>query len=87
MEYDYTNLNDDNYKLKYTAYAAMCNGTAVCQGYSNLLYRMLLEAGVDCRIISGIGVSGGHAWNIVRLGDLYYNVDATWDSNYDGPDN
>ena len=84
VEYDYTNLNDDNYKLKYTAYAAMCNGTAVCQGYSNLLYRMLLEAGVDCRFISGTGNCCRHAWNIVRLGGRYYNVDSTWDSNYDG---
>ena len=80
--YDYTNLNNTEYKLKYTAYAAMCDGTAVCQGYSNLLYRMLLEAGVDCRIISGLGQSGPHGWNIVKLGNRYYNVDSTWDSNY-----
>ena len=82
--YDYTNLNNESYKLKYTAYAAAVNGTSVCQGYANLLYRMLLDAGVDCRIITGGAASGiylePHAWNIVRLGDYYYYVDATWDS-------
>ena len=78
--YDYDNLEDDDYLLKYTAYAAIVDNQAVCQGYANLLYRMLLEAGVDCRIISGLGGGGGHAWNIVGLGDYYYNVDSTWDA-------
>ena len=87
--YDYTHLNDGSYDLKYTAYAAMINGTSVCQGYANLLYRMLLTAGVDCRIITGDAVKTEngvekhepHAWNIVKLGSLWYNVDATWDSS------
>ena len=84
ITYDYANLNDDSYTLKYSAYAALANGTAVCQGYANLLYRMLLSCGIDCRLIAGIGGSGDnsgpHAWNIVRLGNLYYNVDSTWDA-------
>ncbi len=80
--YDYTNLNDPDYMLKYSAYAALINGTSVCQGYANLFYRMALTVGIDCRIISGISTQtgGGHAWNIVRLGNLYYNLDATWDA-------
>ena len=82
VEYDYENLDNDEYKLKYTAYAALMNKTAVCQGFSNLLYRLLLECHVDCRIISGMGHSERHAWNIVKIGDRYYNVDATWDINY-----
>mgnify|MGYP002624622479 CR=1 FL=1 len=86
VTYDYDNLEEDSYYLKYTAYAALMNGTAVCQGYANLLYRMLLESGVDCRIVSGFGNSEPHAWNIIKLGDAFYNVDVTWDSNYDEPD-
>lgn len=80
VSYDYEHLNDPNYKLQYTAYAALINGTSVCQGYANLAYRLLLEAGLDCRIISGTANNGPHAWNIVKLGDLYYNLDSTWDS-------
>ncbi len=80
--YDYDHLNNNSYKLQYTAYAAMINKTAVCQGYANLLYRMLLEVGIDNRIISGIGNGGGHAWNIVELEGLYYNVDSTWDATW-----
>ncbi len=47
-----------------------------------LLYRLMLELGIDCRVITGIGNGGAHAWNIVELGGLYYNADATWDSSY-----
>ena len=78
--YDYDTLQDNDYKLKYTAYAAMINGTAVCQGYAVLLYQLALELGIDCRVITGIGNNGGHGWNIVKFGDYYYNTDPTWDA-------
>ncbi len=78
--YDYDNLYDSSYMTKFSAYGALCNGTAVCQGYAVLLYRMLLEAGVDCRVVTGSGNGGAHAWNIVCLDGKYYNVDSTWDA-------
>ena len=85
VTYDYANLEDDSYKLKYTAYAALINGTSVCQGYSVLLYRLMLEAGIDCRVVTGVAGKNqeGHAWNIVKLGGVYYCMDATWDSGSD----
>ena len=78
--YDNANLNNQSYDLKFTAYAALINGTSVCQGYSNLLYRLALEAGVDCRFIFGQSQGGNHSWNIVKLDGVYYNLDATWDA-------
>ena len=85
VSYDYDNLYDDSYLLKYTAYAAAINKTAVCQGYANLFYRLANDAGLDCRIITGAANGGSgteaHAWNIVRMEDgKYYCVDATWDA-------
>ena len=83
IRYDYDNLNDNSYHLKHTAYAALMNKTAVCQGYANLFYRLALALDVDARIIAGDGVvgntAGPHAWNIAKLGNKYYNLDATWD--------
>ena len=76
----YDNDHESDYMLQYTAYAALVNGTAVCQGYSVLLYRLLLEAGIDCRFIGGESDGVGHAWNIVKLGGTYYCEDSTWDS-------
>ena len=85
VKYDYKNLNNDSYKLKYTAYAALFNGTAVCQGYAVLFYRLANECGISSRIVSGFTSEGndGHAWNIVQLGGVYYNVDSTWDAEDD----
>lgn len=80
ITYDYENLEDPTYTRKYTAYAALMDGTAVCQGYASLYYRMALEAGLDVRVITGIGNGGRHAWNIVKIGNVYYNLDATWDA-------
>ena len=84
VRYDYENLNDGDYMLKYTAYAAAIDKKAVCQGYANLFYRLANSAGIDCRIITGRGNSGSgwidHAWNIVQMDDgKYYCVDVTWD--------
>lgn len=80
--YDYDTLNDDSYTLKYTAYASLINKTSVCQGYANLMYRLCLELGVDCRIITGISYNEAHAWNIIKgHDDKYYLFDATWDAN------
>lgn len=79
VEYDYENLNDPYQTLKFTAYSALVNGKAVCQGYALLFYRLALEVGVDNRFIGGDG-GGPHAWNIVELNGLYYNLDSTWDA-------
>lgn len=79
VSYDYDNLEDSEYLLKYTAYAAMINKTAVCQGYSALMYRMLQQKNIDCRLIPG----SNHAWNIVAIDGVYYNADSTWDAGRD----
>ena len=79
-------LVDETYKVYYTmfsAYGAVHDGTAVCQGIAQLMYRMLLEEGIDCRLIagraSGRDAADNHAWNIVKIGNEYFNLDATWD--------
>lgn len=83
VDYDYDNLNDDNYNLKYSAYAALINKTAICQGYANLFYRLLHELGINNRIISGISSNQRHAWNIIELDGVFYNADSTWDAGLD----
>ena len=70
----------------YTAYGALINGECVCQGYSLLLYRMLNDMGLNCRIISGTSDGQRHSWNIVHLGDKYFYLDPTWDSLLGGSD-
>lgn len=64
-DYDYAN---------YTAYEALKEKKAVCQGIVKLYYVMAIELGLNCRIVSG----GNHAWNLVELEGKWYYVDATW---------
>lgn len=79
VRYDYDTLYDGSVG-KYTAYQALIKGKAVCQGYASLFYRMAMDAGVRARVMPGSSRSVPHAWNIVKLGSYYYNLDSTWDA-------
>lgn len=95
VEYDHAMLYEieyyENEKMELTnsqlttfsAYKAMIHGKAICQGYANLMYRMLREAGLSVRFIGGTSRGIGHAWNIVRINGKYYNMDSTWDEGAD----
>ena len=65
-----------NGALAYTGYSALINKKAVCMGYATLFCRMAAEAGLEVRYV----YSSTHAWNLVKIGDLWYNLDATWDA-------
>ncbi len=69
--------------IVYSAYSALINKKAVCQGYASLLYKVLRTMGLSTRVIAGQSTFSGetHGWNIVKLGSYYYNVDSTWDSS------
>ena len=90
VDYDIIHKKTEAFHLKSTAYAALENHNAVCQGYAVTMYRLLKEAGVDCRVVTGMaeydGKSEFHAWNIVRLKGRYYNLDVTWDKLLDTHD-
>jgi hypothetical protein len=76
----YDHEHDDDYLAKYGTYSAAVTKLTVCQGYSSYMYRLLLTLGIPCRCIKGTSPGGSHAWNIVEIGDLYYDLDATWDA-------
>ncbi len=75
--YNYSSKDDSIY----SAYGALINKKAVCQGFATLFYRLALENNIDARVISGIADGGPHGWNIVKVGNQYYNIDTTWDAN------
>ncbi|MDO5425836.1 MAG: transglutaminase domain-containing protein [Eubacteriales bacterium] len=78
VSYDYTD-NDG----KFSAYNALVKRSAVCQGYASLIYRLMRDAGIECRVIKGTGMGVAHSWNIVKIGSKFYNLDATWDAGRD----
>ncbi len=73
ITYDITHRNRKDRPLMLTAYGALVERLAVCEGIASLVYRIMLACGYDCRMI----VSGEHAWNIVRVGSSYYYTDLT----------
>ncbi len=83
------NRNSD---LAHTAYGALVedsNGTAnapVCDGYSLAMEYLLQQCGLEVMVVSGDAGSdalsaGGHAWNLVKLDNKWYEMDSTWDDN------
>lgn len=70
---------DLNEKYAHTAYGALVNGRAVCDGYTQAFQYLLQRVGIQSFMVTGAGNGGNHAWNIVRIDGKYYNVDLTWD--------
>lgn len=69
-----------------SAYSALVNKVSVCAGYARAFQYIMQQLGVPCYYCTGVS-EGDHAWNIVKLGGRYYNIDVTWDdtnpSTYD----
>ena len=59
----------------YSAYGALVEGVAVCEGYSRAMQLICDEVGIPCIIVYG----SGHMWNLINPGDSWYNLDVTWD--------
>ena len=62
---------------KFNAYNALIEGTAVCQGYSEAMVLLGKYAGLDIKIVTS--ENKNHAWNMIRLDNVYYFIDCTWD--------
>ena len=59
--------------------SALLYHQSVCAGYARAFQYILHRLGLFCTYVTGQATEGGdHAWNIVRMGDRYYNVDVTW---------
>lgn len=69
---------DTSYKA-YTAYEALANRSAVCQGYTLLTYQLLKEAGIENHFVVGTGDGQPHAWNLVKIDNKWYHLDTTFD--------
>ncbi len=82
----YPNPIPNNNPSIYTAYGALINGSAVCEGYAKLFQHLCYEVGINCIQVSGVGTTESgqeaHMWNTVQLDGAWYQVDVTWDDSY-----
>ena len=64
----------------YTAYGALMEGNAVCQGYAMAYNLLLNKVGIKTDYVTSvIPGRGGHGWSLVKIEDTWYHVDVTWD--------
>lgn len=77
-DYIVKSISFDTSNNNKSVYQAVVNGSTNCRGYSLLTYRLLNELSVPTRIITGEGNGKPHAWNIVKIDSMWYNLDITW---------
>lgn len=69
---------DSSANYNQSAYSAIVDGRTVCAGYARAFQYIMIELKIPVYYCTGYG-EGEHAWNIIKLGSNYYNVDVTWD--------
>lgn len=62
-----------------SAYSALVEGNSVCAGYSRAFQIACQSLGITCYYVTGVANGEEHAWNIVKIGGNFYNVDITGD--------
>lgn len=69
-----------------TTYKALSTYECACMGFDTLLYRLMNQAGIECHILDGYAGAyeyyqgyANHTWNIIKIDDLFYLADVTWD--------
>lgn len=77
--------NSDDDPNAYTAYGALMDGKAVCEGYAKSLQLLLQKAAIPVTLATGTSKESGesHMWNIVTIHGENYHLDPTWNDNSD----
>ncbi len=87
-DYLLNRINYDYSLAGYTAYAALKNGVTVCNGYVQLGYKLLNQAGIETKMVKGTLESNGtpkdHAWLLVKIEGKWYHLDPTLDDTLAG---
>ncbi|MCI9175809.1 MAG: hypothetical protein HFH49_12865 [Lachnospiraceae bacterium] len=78
-EYDYERLTSTGTvpDVSHSAYGALIEKIAVCDGYAKAYAGILEKLGISSKIVSSDSMN--HAWNLVSIDGNWYHVDATWD--------
>lgn len=72
-----------------TIVSVLVNKRSVCAGYTRTMQYILNKIGIPTTMVEGNSLISGeeHAWNLCKLSDGYYFIDATWgDASYTNSD-
>lgn len=69
----------------YSAYGALVDGKAVCEGYARGMQLLFKRCGISSTLVFGKSVKNGeqHMWNLVTINGKDYHLDATWNDSDD----
>ena len=75
----------ENYPDSYTAYGALVEGKAVCEGYAKAFQLLLHQVSIPATVVLGTSLRNteGHMWNLVTINGENYFVDPTWNDIQD----
>lgn len=80
--HDYVVLNteysEETASSQYSPYTILTEKKGVCQAYALLIYQLLKELQIDVQYVKGYAGDNLHGWNLVKLNDEWYHLDATW---------
>ncbi len=75
-------IYDENSEDGDSAYEALLEGKAICEGYSRAIQILLDAVDIDNYLIVGNGTTDGktepHMWNVVSIDGESYHLDSTW---------
>ena len=71
------------YPNAYSAYGALVEGKAVCEGYAKAMQWLLTSASIPATVIRGYSTENqtAHMWNLVEINGAHYYLDPTWNDN------
>ncbi len=82
-------ISEDGWLAGDTALGALLYGEADCDGYADAFVLLGELAGFEVGLQRGMADNGEvntrHIWNLLKIDDLWYQVDVTWD-DMDHPD-
>ena len=92
IEYDFAGVNDKNYDIE--PEATFKRGKSICSGYSKLYKKicdnldLIVEyigghsKGFNYEITDKFEKSESHAWNVIKIKNIWYFVETTWGAGY-----
>lgn len=79
VEYDSTLELDNSHNI----YGTLVEKKVVCEGYAKTFKYFMDNLNIECILVGGTASNSSneeaHMWNYVKLNDIWYGVDVTWD--------
>lgn len=83
-KYDDENLEKNTIPdIDFTAKGVLEKHLGVCRGYAEAFKLLMDELSIECEIVTGYADSVSHAWNVVKVDGVWYQIDCTFDDPVD----